>query len=322
MTMRTRSAPRLPFEVAEICFGTSGLGNMPDTYGYEVSEARALDTVRAIFAQSPPFLDSSRIYGQGRSEERIGMVIRERGGLPDGCVVSTKLDRGFDDNVLDAARARRSLEESLEALGLDHIDILHLHDPEHCASLTAVTQPGGALDELFKTKEEGIVGAVGLAMGNLEIMTAIMPDWEFDTLISHNRFTLINRSADALFTDAHERGIAVFNGAPYAGGVLAKGTAATRKMTYQDASDAELEPVRRIEAICERHGIPVGAAALQFSMRDPRITSTICGVSKPERLQETLDWAAWDIPEAAWDELMALPFGTDDPEANRVYSSG
>ena len=249
------------------------------------------------------------------------MVIRERGGLPEGCILSTKLDRGADD-VLDAARARRSLEESLTALGLDHIDILHLHDPEHCASLEPITQSDGALDELFKMKEEGIVGAVGLAMGDLEIMTAIMPDWDFDTIISHNRFTLINRSADALFTDAHERGVAVFNAAPYASGVLAKGTANSRRMTYQDATDEQLEPVRRVEAVCARHGIPIGAAALQFSMRDPRVTSTICGVSKPERVQETLDWAAWDIPEAAWDELMALPFGTDDPEATRVYKPG
>ena len=321
MAMKTKSAPKLPFEMTEICFGTSGLGNMPDTYGYEVSEERALDTVRAIFEQTPCFLDSSRNYGFGRSEERVGMVIRERGGLPEGCVLSTKLDRGVDD-VLDAARARRSLEESLTALGLDRIDILHLHDPEHCASLEPITKTGGALDELFKMKEEGIVGAVGLAMGDLEIMTAIMPDWDFDTIISHNRFTLINRSADALFSDAHERGIAVFNAAPYASGVLAKGTANSRRMTYQDASDEQLEPVRRVEAVCARHGIPVGAAALQFSMRDTRITSTICGVSKPERVHETLDWAAWEIPEAAWDELMALPFGTDDPEATRVYKPG
>ena len=321
MAMKTKSAPKLPFEVTEICFGTSGLGNMPDTYGYEVSEERALDTVRAIFAQTPCFLDSSRNYGFGRSEERVGMVIRERGGLPEGCVLSTKLDRGADD-VLDAARARRSLEESLTALGLDHIDILHLHDPEHCASLEPIMRAGGALDELFRMKEEGIVGAVGLAMGDLEIMTAIMPDWDFDTIISHNRFTLINRSADALFTDAHERGIAVFNAAPYASGVLAKGTAVSRRIAYQEASDEQLEPVRRIEAICARHGVPVGAAALQFSMRDPRITSTICGVTKPERVRETLDWAAWDIPEAAWDELMALPFDIDDPEATRVYKPG
>jgi D-threo-aldose 1-dehydrogenase len=77
-----------------------------------------------------------------------------------------------------------------------------------------------------------------------------------------------------------------------------------------------------VEAACAKHGVPPGAAALQFSMRDPRITSTICGVSKPERVRETLEWANWPIPDALWAELKALPFATDDPEATREYSAG
>jgi D-threo-aldose 1-dehydrogenase len=83
-----------------------------------------------------------------------------------------------------------------------------------------------------------------------------------------------------------------------------------------------LEPVRRVEEICARHGVPPGAAALQFSLRDPRITATICGVTKPERVRETLDWAAWPIGEELWAELLALPFATDDPEATRNYKLG
>jgi D-threo-aldose 1-dehydrogenase len=83
-----------------------------------------------------------------------------------------------------------------------------------------------------------------------------------------------------------------------------------------------LHPIRRIEAVCAKHGIPPGAAALQFSMRDPRIASTICGVTKPERVTETLEWAAWRIPNEAWDELLALPFSLDDPEATRDYKLG
>jgi D-threo-aldose 1-dehydrogenase len=80
--------------------------------------------------------------------------------------------------------------------------------------------------------------------------------------------------------------------------------------------------VKRIEAVCARHGVPPGAAALQFSMRDPRIASTICGVSKPERVKETIAWAEWKIPAALWDELRSLPFAMDDPEATRQYSAG
>ena len=83
-----------------------------------------------------------------------------------------------------------------------------------------------------------------------------------------------------------------------------------------------LDPIRRIEAVCAKHDIPTGAAALQFSMRDARVASTICGVSKPERVQETLEWAAWPIPDAVLAELATLPFSTDDPEATRDYKLG
>ncbi|MBD3625838.1 MAG: aldo/keto reductase [Rhodobacteraceae bacterium] len=318
MTLPTRSAARLPFDVAAVCFGTSPLGSMPDTYGYEVSEAQARDAINDMFDLNPSFIDNSRKYGMGRSEERLGAVIRER-GLPEHCVLATKLDRAWEDNRLDAARARQSVEESLDALGLDSLHILHLHDPEYCRDLDEITGPGGALEELFRMKEEGLVQAVGLAMGKLDLMTKLLPDWEFDALVSHNRFTLLNREADRMFSDAHARGIAIFNAAPYCGGVLARGSAKSTMITYQEASDEDMAPVRAIEEICAEHDVPLGAAALQFSMRDPRVTSTICGISKPERVAQTVDWATYAIPQAAWDALMALPYSTEDPEANREY---
>ena len=83
-----------------------------------------------------------------------------------------------------------------------------------------------------------------------------------------------------------------------------------------------LDPIRQVEAICARHGIPPGAAALQFSLRDERITATICGVSKPERVAQTLEWAQWPISETIWDELMDVPFSSEDPEATREYRPG
>jgi D-threo-aldose 1-dehydrogenase len=308
--------------VAPVCFGTSGLGDMPDTYGYGVDAERAKATMRAIFDGPVNFIDTSRIYGMGRSEERIGAVIRERGGLPPGFVVSTKLDRDPQTNVFDAARARRSLEESLAALGLDQIDLLHLHDPEHSRSLAEATGRDGALGELFRLKEAGLAKAVGLAAGRVDMMMPLLRDWDFDALITHNRFTIVNRNAQEMLDLAQERGIAVLNAAPYAGGVLAKGSSEYRRYVYQEASAEALDPIRRIEAVCARHAIPPGAAALQFSMRDPRIASTICGVSKPERVKQTLDWAHYPIPEAVWEELEAVPFSTDDPEATREYRPG
>jgi len=295
---------------------------MPDTYGYEVDDARARDTLQAIFDGPVNCLDTSNNYGFGRSEQRIGDAIRERGGLPNGFVLSTKIDRDMETGRLDAGRVRQSLEESLTRLGIDSIPLLHLHDPEHARDLKEITAEGGALDELFKLKDEGIAQAVGLAMGNIDIMFPILRERPFDALISHNRYTLLNRAANDMFDHAANRNIAILNAAPFAGGVLAKGSAVMPRVTYQLADDKKLAPVRAIEAICVKHSIAPGALALQFSMKSQRIASTVVGISKPERIAETIAWASADIPKVVWDEIDALGFDSRDPEADRDYKAG
>ena len=308
--------------VSKLCFGLAPLGDMPDTYGYGVTPEQARATVHAVFDSEVNFIDTSRNYGFGRSEERIGEVIRERGGIPKGFVISTKLDRDMETRVFDGARARRSLEESLKTLNVDHVEMLHVHDPEYAASLADVTGPKGSLAELFRMKEEGLAKTVGLAAGRVDVMMPLLRDWDFDALITHNRFTLVNSNAEEMMDLSQQRGIAVLNAAPYAGGVLAKGTSAHKRYVYQEASAEMLAPVARVEEICARYDIPPGAAALQFSMRDPRVVSTICGISKPERIAQTIEWSRYPIPQAAWDELMALLFESGDPEASRVYKPG
>lgn len=308
--------------VPRIGFGATALADMPETYGYSVGEERGLDTIRAILAMPHGFLDTSRNYGLGRSESLIGKVVREQGGWPSGRILSTKLDRDMETLKFDASRARRSVEESLTALGVDSVDILHLHDPEYASDPADVTGKGGALDALMRMKEEGLTRAVGLAAGRVDVMMPILRDWDFDALITHNRYTLVNRSAEPMIALAMSRGISVFNAAPYASGVLAKGAATHRRYVYQAATDEMLAPVCRVEEVCARHGIPLGAAALQFSLSDPRIASTICGVSRPERIQQTLDWSLWPIGDHAWKDLLALPASAEDPEATRQYTPG
>ncbi len=309
-------------EIPAICFGTSALGDMPATYGYGVDEARARATFDRIFDSGIGFIDTSRNYGMGRSEERIGAAIAARGGLPKGLVISSKLDRNMDTRKFDGDRARQSVEESLKALGVDHIPLLHLHDPEYASDLNDVTKPGGAIAALMRMKEEGLVQAVGLAAGRVDIMMPLIRDFAFDALISHNRFTLLNHNADDMFNLAKSKGMAILNAAPYASGILAKGAVKAPMYSYMPASDDIKSRALAIEALCSQHGVPVGAAALQFSMRDPRVTSTICGVTSPERVQQTMDWANCNIPDVLWAALNALPFDTTDPEATRVYNPG
>ena len=246
------------------------------------------------------------------------MVLRERGGLPAGFVLSTKIDRDPVTGVFDAAQARRSLEASLTILGRERFDLLYLHDIEHARSLAEVTSREGALGELFRIKAEGLARTVGLAAGRVDMMMPLLRDWDFDSVMTHNRFTLVNRNAEPLLDLAMAKGIAVMNAAPYASGVLAKGSVAYPHYAYQEADDAALAPIRRLEAIAARYHVPLGAAALQFSLRDKRVTSTVCGVTKPERVKETLEWARLPIPETFWQEVASLPFATDDSEATRA----
>ena len=216
----------------------------------------------------------------GRSEERIGAVIRERGGLPHWLRGLDQARPRLKTNRFDAAQARRSLEQSLKALGLERVDLLHLHDPEHARSFKEATARDGALGELFRIKEEGLAKAVGLAAGIVTQMMPLLNDWDFDALITHNRFTLANRNADAMLNLARARGIAVLNAAPYASGVLAKGSSAYPRYVYQEASDAMLDPIRRIEGDlrppwrpARRRGAPVldprPAHRLDHLRRDP-----------------------------------------------------
>jgi D-threo-aldose 1-dehydrogenase len=305
---------RTGLTVSNLCFGTGGLTNgaHADTpEGIRTAQA----TVRAIFDGPAHFIDTSRIYGRGRSEQRIGEVIRERGGLPPGFLLATKLDLDFETRRFDGAAARRSLEASIKALGIDHFHVLHLHDPEWIDDPADISGPKGSMIELMKMKDEGFCDAVGLGAGDVDVMMPLLRDWDFDVILTHNRFTLINRNAEPMIDYALSRGMAVFNAAPYGGGVFAKGSGTVQNYSYRPARADVLQSIRQVEAICARHGVPPGAAALQFSMRDPRITSTVCGVSKPERVAETIQWANWPIPEAIWPELAAVPHFMDNPQA-------
>lgn len=305
---------RTGLTASNLCFGTGGLTNGADADTPGAIRI-AQDTVRAIFDGPAHFIDTSRIYGRGRSEQRIGEVIRERGGLPPGFLLATKLDLDFETRRFDGAAARRSLEASIKALRIDHFHVLHLHDPEWIDDPTDVSGPQGSMVELMKMKEEGFCDAVGLGAGDVDVMMPLMRDWDFDVILTHNRFTLINRNAHPMIDYALSRGMAVFNAAPYGGGVFAKGSATVRNYSYQPARPEVLDSIHKVEAICARYGVPPGAVALQFSLRDPRISSTVCGVSKPERVAETIQWANWAIPEAIWAELAAIPHFADNPQA-------
>lgn len=302
-------------EVPPIAIGCAPLGNMPDTFGYEVSEERATATIAAALKGPLDYIDTSAEYGDGESERRIGIAFKALGGMPKGTVLQTKVGAGPDGDFSGDAIKRR-FERSLKLLDTDRIEIVFLHDPEH-TTYGAVMAPGGPMDVFKDFQRQGAIGVLGVAGGPIDVETQYVESGLFDLLITHNRYTLLNRVADPLLTLARHRGLGVMNAAPYGSGMLAKGPQAYPRYAYQTAPRHMIERARSYAEICERYGVPLGAAALQFSMRDPRIDVTIVGMTKPERIAQTIELARHEIPQECWDELLAIPFDTDEPEANR-----
>jgi D-threo-aldose 1-dehydrogenase len=302
--------------VTPLCVGCAPLGNMPKTFAYSVTEENALATLRAAFSGPINFIDTAASYGDGESERRIGLALRELGGLPEGYVLGTKADRDMQTGDFSGEQIKRSVERSLRLLGLDRLQIVFLHDPEH-TTFENVMQAGGALEALMQLKDQGVIKHLGVAGGPTDLEIRYVETGAFETVITHNRYTLLNRSAEPLLEIAARRGLAVLNAAPYGSGMLAKGPDAYARYAYQDAPATMVERTRKMAAICAEYGVPLAAAALQFSLRDPRITSTIVGMSRPERIPQTVELAQQPIPDEIWPRLDAIGFDTEDPEAQR-----
>lgn len=289
-------------DVTVVCAGTSALGNFPAQYGYEVDEAQARQTLLRVFESPINFLDTSNEYGNGNAERRIGSVLALRGGLPDDFVLATKVDPLPGSADFSGERVRRSVEESLERLGLDTLDLVYFHDPER-TTFEAATARGGAVDALVELKQQGLVRHLGVAGGPVELLLKYLQLGVFEVVISHNRYTLLDRSAEPLFNYAASHGIGVVNAAPYGGGILARGPDAYPRYAYRPASGGVLRLARRLCEICDSFGVPLAAAALQFSLRDNRVASTIVGISRPEHVDETIRLATLRIPEELWPAL-------------------
>jgi D-threo-aldose 1-dehydrogenase len=290
--------------VMPLALGTSGWGPLRSGESPADRDARIGALADAFFAGSLPtnLIDTSNMYGDSESEGLIGQALTRASGLRAGQVLQTKLDRRMSDDTFDGAQMWRSLEESLDRLGVDRVQVLYLHDPE-VIGFEAAMAPGGAVEALLEMKSRGIAKSIGISGGPVGMLQKFVETGHFDALITHNRYTLVDRSADALLDAATARNMGINNAAPYGGGILTGEARFAGQYGYRPIRPATQAAVDAISRLCRGANVSLAAAALQFSLRDPRIHSTIIGATSLARLEDTEREAAEEIPEALWAEF-------------------
>jgi D-threo-aldose 1-dehydrogenase len=316
---------RTSLKVTRFGLGTAPLAGLFE----EVAEAQALEVIGHAWQAGVRFFDTAPLYGHGLAELRLGRVLRSK--PRDEYTLATKVGRllradappepgqvyrgvpavnpTFDftyDGVI------RSVEESLERLGLERIDVLHIHDPDdhYEAALS------GAYRALDRLRADGVIGAVGAGMNQAEMLTRFARDGNFDCFLLAGRYTLLDQVALAeLLPLCLEKGIAIIAGGVYNSGILADPKPGAH-YNYRAAPAPLLERAQRIRAVCERHDVPLKAAAVQFPLGHPAVTTVVVGCRSKPQLEESIRMFETEIPPALWEELKAeglLPGGVPTP---------
>lgn len=282
-----------------------------------VSEADARATLEAAWAAGIRAFDTAPHYGAGLSEQRLGGFLR---GLPRAeFTVSTKVGRrlvraGGDAGngqefygtpplrrVRDYSRdgVRASLEDSLARLGLDRVDIALIHDPDDHAT-QALDEAYPALAEL---RSAGVVGAVGVGMNQAGLLEWFVRRADLDCVLVAGRYTLLDTSAArTLFPECLRRGVAVLAGGVFNSGVLASPQPGVT-YDYAPAGPQILARARQLAVICARHGLPLGAAALRFSLAHPAVTAVVVGARSPAEITQDAAYLAGELPDGLLSEL-------------------
>ncbi len=262
--------------------------------------------IRRAFANGLRYVDSAPLYGLGESERRFREPLA---GLPrDEVVISTKVGRILDDSPrgwhFDFSRdaVLRSIEGSLQRLGVDRIDILYIHDPDdHWEQ--AISEAFPALADL---RSQGVVGAIGAGMNQWEMELRFAREGAFDVFLLAGRYTLLEQESLREFLPyCQANGISVVIGGPYNSGILASDLTERATYNYRAAPPEVLERARRLKAVCDRHHVPLKAAALQFVLAHPAVAAAIPGAQNPAEVDENVAMATLPLPPALWADLRA-----------------
>jgi D-threo-aldose 1-dehydrogenase len=288
--------------VTRLGLGTAPIGNLYRP----VSDAQAVAVVARAFQLGIRFIDTAPLYGNGLAERRLGAALA---GVPrDSYALATKVGRLLVPGAerapvfdFSAGGARRSLEESLSRLGLDRVDVLHVHDPDD--------HPDEALDGAFRALGElraaGVVGAIGAGMNQAPMLVRFAREARPDCFLLAGRYTLLDQSGlDELLPLCAERGISVIAGGVYNSGLLADPRPGA-PYDYVPAPAALVERAQAIGAVCAGHGVPLKAAAIQFPLGHPAVATVLTGCQSVAEVEENVAMFEHPIPPALWADLRA-----------------
>jgi D-threo-aldose 1-dehydrogenase len=331
MGLATRTWDRLGnggLTFTELGFGTAPLGNLYRA----VTEADADAILDAAWAGGVRYYDSAPLYGFGLAERRLGRALY---GRPrDDYVLSTKVGRllrpclpenrdgigkWFDVPARQEVYSftydgvMRSVDFSLERMGVDRFDILYVHDIDvpNQGSRAAVD---ARVDELMRggyyallsLRDQGVIRAFGAGVNEWEVCEELTRRGDFDIFLLAGRYTLLEQEALTSFLPlAESRGIGIVIGGPYNSGILATGPVEGAYYDYEPAPPEIRERVRRIEAVCQAHGVAMVEAAFHFPLRHPAVVSVIPGGQTPAEMTQNLEVAAATVPDALWADLKA-----------------
>jgi D-threo-aldose 1-dehydrogenase len=301
----------MALNVSPLTLGTSGLGR--DTEPGSPEEDAAVAVAVDLLQSTHAFVDTSNNYAGGRSEAVLGRAIARLGADTQSRVIS-KVDCEPETGAFDRERVLRSFDETTRRLGVDRLPLLHLHDP-YTVTFDEAMGPGGAVEALVELRESGRVDGIGIAAGPVPLVRRYVETDVFDAVLIHNRFTVVDQSAASVFAAAQERGMTVFNAAPFGAGILATGSRDGAMYGYRPATPELQAWVAQLEKMCAAHGVSLRAVALHFSLRSPLIDSTVVGVTSPGRRAQLDELETTPIPDEVWAELDALgpaPSPVDD----------
>src|SRR5215831_2828696 len=326
-TLKRRKIGRTRLEVTEMGLGGAPMGG----FRANISDGDAVALTGAAYDAGVRYFDTSPFYGYGRSELRMGAALREH--PRDSFVLSTKIGRilhamkpgekkpaDFRDNGLPGFApvfdytydgVMRSLEHSHLRLGISRIDIALVHDVDFWTIKdrtildqrfkTVMDSGFKALDELRKA---GIIGAIGVGINEADTSLRFIQAGDFDCMLLAGRYTLLEQGGlEAFLPECVKRTVSVILGGPYNSGILTGGVKPGATHDYVAAPAHLIEKAQKIEAVCRRHGVELGAAAMQFPLFHPALCAVIPGALSVAEVKQNAARMGAKIPVELWSEL-------------------